>query len=125
MGQALRQFTTFTGVGAIGTAAHYVVLITLVAQASADPVVASGIGAAVGMVVNYLLNYNLTFRSKKKHVEAFSKFIAVAGAGMGLNLLAMAACVDLLRLHYLVSQVLATSLVLLWNFGANRLWTFK
>jgi putative flippase GtrA len=28
-------------------------------------------------------------------------------------------------LHYLAAQVVATAFVLVWNFAANRLWTFE
>ena len=90
-----------------------------------DAVVASAIGCLVGAVTNYVFNYKITFRSGKTHREAAVKFAAVAAAGLALNTIVMAALVDWMHIHYLASQILATGLVLLWNFAAHREWTFR
>jgi len=121
----LRQFASFTAVGAVGTAAHYSTLIALVQIAHVNPVPASGAGFLVGALVNYALNYRLTFRSKKLHRDSMPKFFFVAALGLVLNTLLMALFTGTMKLHYLVGQVLATGSVLLWNFTANRRWTFK
>ena len=120
----LKQFAVFTGVGAIGTALHYLVLVALVHALGANPVVSSALGFLVGAVTNYLLNYKVTFRSGKSHSETAAKFAIVAAIGLVLNTSVMAVLVDWMHLYYLLSQVLATGLVLLWNFTANRHWTF-
>jgi putative flippase GtrA len=101
------------------------VLILLVQAAGTDPVPASGAGFAVGAVSNYLLNYRYTFASTKGLTQTFGRFIAVALIGMLLNLLIMWVCIHGLHLNYLLAQVLATGQVLVWSFGANRLWTFR
>jgi putative flippase GtrA len=44
--------------------------------------------------------------------------------GMLTNAAIMAACVELLGLHYLLAQLLAIAVVLSWSYTANRLWTF-
>jgi putative flippase GtrA len=121
----LRQFAVFTGVGAIGTAFHYLVLVIAVDVMGVDAVISSALGFLVGAVTNYLLNYKLTFRSGKSHGEAATKFAIVAAVGLGLYTSVMAIFVDWMHLHYLLSQILATGLVLLWNFVANRQWTFS
>ena len=119
-----RQFAVFTGVGAIGTALHYLVLVALVHTLEANPVMSSALGFLVGAVTNYLLNYKVTFRSGKTYSETAAKFAIVAAIGLGLNTSVMAMFVEWMHLYYLLSQVLATGLVLLWNFIANRHWTF-
>ena len=48
----------------------------------------------------------------------------VAAVGLVLNTFFMWLGVDVMRVHYLLSQVITTVLVLFWNFGANRCWTF-
>lgn len=125
-GDALaRQFACFAGVGAIGTGVHYVTLIALVQAGGARPLTASGAGFVLGAFTNYLLNYQLTFRSRKPHREAIAKFFAIALIGLGLNSMIFALAMESLGLHYLFAQVIATGLVLVWNFTANRHWTFK
>jgi len=121
----LKQFVSFTAVGAVGTAAHYSALIALVQFMHVSPVPSSGVGFVIGALVNYALNYRLTFRSKKLHRESMPKFFLVAIVGLVLNTAVMVLLAEILKLHYLVSQVLATGGVLVWNFTANRYWTFK
>lgn len=118
------KFAVFAGVGSLGTAAHYAVLVALVQALGIAPLPASSAGFITGALVNYGLNYRFTFRSRKRHREALSKFLLVAIAGFLLNGALMALGERELHLFYLLSQVLATGTVLLWGFTANYLWTF-
>ena len=120
----LQQFVRFTGVGFVSAIGHYGLLIGLVQIAGADPVPASAAGAALGAVINYLLNYNITFKSSKPHKDAFMKFLLVACVGLALNTLFMWIGVKLLDIQYLLSQIVTTIILLFWSFFANRHWTF-
>jgi putative flippase GtrA len=119
------QFTKFAGVGAIGTLAHYAVLVAMVHLAGANPVFSSGLGAIVGAIINYLLNYTHTFRSHARHRDAAPKFIIVALVGILINLFMMYVLVAILDVYYLAAQIVATGAVLGWNFVGNRYWTFR
>ena len=90
-----------------------------------SPVIASAVGFVLGAFVNYILNYRYTFRSTKNHREAMTKFMAVALAGLILNTFIMAMATGYFALHYLLAQILATGLVLIWNYSVNLLWTFR
>jgi len=118
------QFSLFAVVGAVGTCAHYLVLLALVELASVDPVAASTGGAMIGALVNYSLNRRYTFRSQKRHLQALPMFLAVATAGFVLNAAIMWLAVGVVKLHYLLAQVIATSIVLVWNYFGNKSWTF-
>ena len=119
------QFLRFATVGGIATAIHYLILVALVQGVNMNAVWASTIGFIISAVCNYLLNYRFTFRSNVEHRRAVIKFFVVAGVGLMLNSLTMLITTEYMGLHYLLAQVLATGLVLLWNFTGNRLWTFK
>lgn len=118
------QFGLFSGVGVVGTAAHFLVLVLVVEGLRGGALQGSTAGFLIGAVVNYLLNYHFTFRSTKRHRSALPRFLLVATVGAGLNGLLMAFTLEALALNYLVCQVVATGLVLVWNFLANRQWTF-
>jgi len=122
---AVKQFASFTGVGAIGTAAHYCVLIALVDVLQLRPIPSSALGFTVGAFVNYSLNYRFTFRSTKMHRESMPKFFIVATAGLLLNTAIMGVLTAMLSVHYLLAQIVATAGVLVWNFSINRCWTFR
>jgi len=119
-----QQFFIFTGVGAIGTAGHYITLILLVQILSADPVFATTTGFIVGALINYILNYHVTFNSNKQHRETLTKFFSVAVFGAVINSAIMATGIKLFDVHYLFIQIVATCIVLALNFTANKYWTF-
>ena len=123
--ELLQQFVRFTGVGFVSAIGHYGLLIALVQGLGVEPVRASVAGALLGAWINYALNYRYTFRSNKRHRESVTRFAVVAAVGLLLNTFFMWLGVDVIRAHYLLSQVATTALVLLWSFGANRCWTFR
>ncbi|MGB1141445.1 MAG: GtrA family protein [Halioglobus sp.] len=121
----VKQLRSFAAVGIVGTAVHYLVLVALVSSGSAHPVPASALAFTGGAVVNYTLNYRFTFASRKRHVEAASKFYVVALVGLLINSAIMALGVNTLDWHYLLTQLLATGIVFIWNFAGNKVWTFR
>ena len=121
----LLQFIRFVGVGALATAVQYVVLIALMESHLTDVIMASMIGYIISSILNYLLNYYFTFNSSEKHVVAALKFTMVAIVGLGLNGVFMYIGFYLLSFHYLLSQLIATGFVLIWNFSVNRYWTYR
>jgi putative flippase GtrA len=121
--QMLVKFIIFALVGLVGTAAHYLLLYQLVESYSINAVTASCYGAGAGLVINYGLNYILTFKSQQSHLRAFPKFAVIASIGFGLNMGLMTLLTA--QLYYLYAQLLTTALVLVWNFLGNSLWTFR
>jgi putative flippase GtrA len=118
------QFLRFTAAGAVGTVAHYGVLILAVQGLGRDPIPSSICGSVTGAVVNLLLNHYITFRSGARLTETAPRFFLVAGIGMILNWLLMTLLVRSAGIHYLISQVVTTTSVLLVNYFANAIWTF-
>jgi putative flippase GtrA len=118
------QFLRFAAVGLGSSLTTYLVLIILVELWQADAVVASALGFVAGMVVNYSLNYRYTFRSSRSHRSVIPKYTAVMIAGLAINTLVMAGGVNWLGVNYLLTQLAAIFVVMLWSFSANRLWAF-
>jgi len=123
--KALRRLTAFALVGAIGTGAHYFVLVSLVEMVGLSAVAATSVGFVVGALVNYALNHRYTFRSSKAHLNAGPKFFLVAIVTGILNSLLVYIGVNLVGANYLLVQIGATLIVFLANFALNSLWTFQ
>ncbi len=123
--RSVKQFLTFGAMGAIGTVCHYVVLILLVEGASVDPLVSTLLGFVAGAVVNYWLNYHVTFRSRQSHALAFPRFATTAAVGALLNLGLMVLLIHRLGIHYLPAQLCATATVLVSNFLLSKFWAFS
>ena|SRR5437879_2151852 len=119
----LKRLVRFGAVGVVATGIQYVVLIALVHGAGYGPTLASALGFTVSAVVNYILNYYFTFRSQRRHGPAVARFVALAGTGLIINSVLMQVLVWA-GWHYVLAQVCATGVVLLWNFVGNSIWTF-
>jgi putative flippase GtrA len=118
------RLVRFIGVGAVATLVQYGILVFLVEIAGLKPFLGSSIGFAISAVLNYWLNYHFTFRSQNPHAGAATRFALVALAGLVLNALAMILLGRVPGLPYVAAQIIATVVVLAWNFLGNSLWTF-
>ncbi len=90
-----------------------------------DAVLASVLGFLLGALVNYILNYHFTFNCTENHSSTLTKFIIVLTAALLINSSLMYYLHHHLELPYLLSQVIATVIVLGWNFTAHKSWTYK
>jgi len=120
-----RRFVGFAAVGLVGTAAHYVLLVTLVEGLGADPVVGSVAGFCLGALVNYAMSHRYVFRSDRAHHEALPRFFAVAASGLLWNTALMSLLTHRLGWPYLLAQILTTGLLVVWHYVVNALWTFR
>jgi putative flippase GtrA len=117
------RLVRFGLVGGVATGLQYLLLIVLVREAGLWPTVASGVGFAISAVVNYLLNYHFTFRSRRPHGPALARFMTLAVVGLAINSVLMQVLLGA-GWYYLVAQLGATTVVFLWNFVGNSVWTF-
>lgn len=117
-------FARFAVAGTIATLMQYAVLILWVEALHLSAVSGSGCGCVLGAIVSYALNYHFTFRSIRPHRSAAWRFVAVAAIGLLINVVLMRLLNGRLRMEYLLAQVVATSVVLLWNFVGGAFWSF-
>ena len=120
----LRKFAYYVAAGLAATGTHYVVMVLLVSQAQLPEVVASSIGFLAGACVKYPLNYWGVFASEQSHGVAIPRFIISLAIGFALNALVFALLLRALDVHYMVSQVLTTGMVLFVNYLLARYWIF-
>ena len=118
------QFLRFILVGFAATLITYIILIVLVETWQINVIVASVIGYIVGIVVNYELNYGFTFQSKQHHHILVPRFVMVMMVGLLLNTGIMFVGVNWFDINYVLAQLAAIAVVLIWSFTANRLWVF-
>ena len=87
------------------------------------------ISATIAFIVSALTNYSLnrewTFRSNGKKRRQLPIFFTIATIGLILNNSIMCFSVEILSLWYIWAKVIATGIVLLWNFLCNRYITFN
>lgn len=123
--EALLHFGKFLGVGGAATLLQYALLLTMVELFALKSVLASSVSYVISALFNYILNYRFTFQSTADHKTALLRFSVVAACGLGINSLIMYFLTEIFTLYYLLAQVVATLVVLVWNFSAHRYWTYK
>jgi putative flippase GtrA len=80
------------------------------------------VGFTVGLIVNYLISIFWVFsesKYKNKKIE-FLIFAIVGIVGLGLTNMFMWIFTDIIGVHYMISKIITTILVYLWNFFARK-----
>lgn len=122
--KSVRQLGKFIAVGGSATLLQYLILIVSVDVIGIPAVIASVLAYVASAVYNYLASYYFTFRSVLDHRRAALKFLAMISIGLAINTALFAFSYKILAINYLVSQVLASATVFLFNFFASKHWTF-
>lgn len=129
----MRRFIRFAIVGASGTLID-VTLLTLLKAAGLPTLPANTLSFTAGVINNFTLNRRWTYPEARSQAAwpQFGQFLLVSLIGVLLNnaiVLLLEAPFGLLieqpTFGYLPAKAVATILVALWNFFANRYWTFR
>jgi putative flippase GtrA len=119
-----RQFSSFLAIGVATTAVHYAVLIALVEASALSPVWATTAGFLAAVLLSYLLNRRYTFDDLPAFRAGLLKYLATASVGLVLNAGTMAVLTKW-GLHYVLAQLIASGVALVWNFSAARFIVFR
>jgi putative flippase GtrA len=120
----LRRFLLYAVAGVAATATHYAVMIAMVQWASWPEVLATCVGFLAGACVKYPLNYWGVFASRQRHRVAMTRFAIALAVSFALNAALFAILLRALDVHYMVSQVITTGVVLFVNYLLARYWIF-
>jgi len=127
------RFLRFLVVGISSTLIDFT-LLTVLKRLGLSTLVANTISYSAGIVNGFVWNYLWTFaESRSKNFwHQFAQFALISLAGLllsnGLILLLEAPLGKIMshpEMGYIPAKVVATGVVVLWNFFANRAWTFN
>lgn len=119
----MQRIVRFLLVGGAATLLQYVLLIIGV-QLGLGPVsLVSGAAFLMSAVFNFFASRSFTFGSDAPVGPASLRFMAMVASGAALNTAVMEAMVRASQ-HYLVSQLVATAIVLIWNYLVSSRWVF-
>jgi putative flippase GtrA len=87
---------------------------------------ANSLGFVFGVTNNYFLNRYFTFNSQNTDVgKQFLTFALIAIIGLMINTSIIYLTQRFTKINFYVAKIMATILVIFWNFGANSTYTFK
>lgn len=116
------QFLSYIAVGGTAFAIDFGVLYFLTEHVGIYYIVSATAGFLVGLVVNYLLCifWIFDFRAINKASHEFGLFAVIGIVGLLLNNTLIWSLTELAGFHYLVSKLIAATLVLVFNFTLRR-----
>lgn len=127
------RFVKFAMVGAVGAVIDFGLLNLMRGYFGWDLIWANTLSVSVAMLSNFIWNRYWTFpesRSRKKRTQ-LPQFALVNLIGLLINNLIVVGIDAVLVSHvgepwsYNIAKAIAIGVVLFWNFGVNRLWTYR
>lgn len=118
------QFVKFCIIGAGNTLINLAVLYFLTSIFGWYYLLSEILAFTAGTVNSFVWNSVWTFKSRTRHVRKYFKFLAINVVSLGVNLLILYLLTNLLEVHYLLSELVASFASLVVNFAGNKMWTF-
>ncbi len=122
------QFFRYLFVGGIATIVDWGVLFLLTDFAHIYHLVSAIIAFIAGLITNFFLSKLLVFKANEARVNAVMEFVnyAVIGViGLGITELIMFLFTNCWAVHYMISKIIATIIVLVWNYFARKILVYK
>ena len=121
-----KPFVKYCIVGGSGTILDVASLYFFVDFLSLPVMLGTFLSFVLAVTNNFILNKIWTFKNKSKNYKKlYVKFLIVSVIGLMITLGLMYIFVFLLSIWYIVAKLLTSAIVLVWNFLANKLWTFR
>lgn len=119
----IKQLFRFGVCGVIAFAIDYSLLYVLTEFVGINYLVSSAISFTVSVVVNYIISIKWVFdvageRSQSKDLIVF---IILSAIGLGINQVVMWASVEKFGIWYMVGKLIATFIVMIWNYITRKL----
>jgi dolichyl-phosphate beta-glucosyltransferase len=130
-------FLKYAVVGTIGTVVDVGTLYLFVEYVHIPLLISTTLSFILAVINNFILNKYWTFQNTNSNIrKQFIKFLIVALIGLGLTLILMYLFVYIINIPdiilynigikgYVLSKLLTSIIVLLWNFLGNKYWSFK
>lgn len=110
-------------VGGAATVADWGCLFILHDMLKIQILLATAIACFAGILVNYFLSKRFVFKQEigiKKRYE-FMMHAIIGLIALGFNILLMYVLNILLGIYYMISKVIVTAVVFVWNFAARKM----
>ena len=122
----LKELFLYLIVGGIATLAEWGIFRLFDSALSVHYTLSTVIAYLLSTFVNWAAGRLLLFReSHQPFWQEILKIYLAAIAGLLMNLAIMFICVDLLRMDEMLSKILATGIVFLFNFLIRKLYIYK
>ena len=123
----LIQFFRYAFVGGIATIVDWGTLY-IVTRLGVYYMISTVIAFVAGLTVNYILSKKFVFNKSEAKVGPVVEFLAYAAigaVGLVITMGIMYGLTELVGIHYMLSKVFATLVVLAWNYIIRKITLYK
>jgi len=122
----LNKFIKFSIVGFVNTSGSYLLFFILLELAKVNYIIASVSAYILGTLISYIGNKYWTFRIRHTAWRLeFIKYMILNLVGLIINTLIMVLLVENFKMHPMIAQIIAMSVVIFYNFFGSKFWVFR
>ena len=118
----LMQIIKFVIVGGISTIIDYIIFFILHDILKWNTIISNVLGFTVSVIYNYIASIKWVFDVNKDNDQKkqFIIFITLSVIGLIINTGIVYVCVDIIKLYSLIGKVIATAIVMVFNFITRK-----
>ncbi len=122
MKKLFAQIIKFGFVGFLCFFIDYGIMVFLTEVVHINYLISSGCSFCVSVVVNYILSIKYVFDADKdaNKIKEFLVFLILSIGGLIINQIVMWIAVDGIGIHYMISKIGATAIVMVYNFITRK-----
>ncbi len=118
----IKQILKFGLVGGLAFLIDYVFLYILTEFIGIHYLISSIISFIISVIFNYIMSIKWVFDVKKQQgLKEFIVFIVLSVIGLIINEIIMYVMVDLMNIHYMISKLFSTGVVMVYNFITRKI----
>ena len=123
MRKLIEQIMKFGVVGFLCFFIDYGLMVLFTEAFHINYLISAALSFSISTIVNYSLSMRYVFKSKKdaNKINEFILFVVLSVIGLGVNEAAMWIAVDGLGIHYMISKIGATAVVMVFNFVTRKI----
>ena len=117
------QFVKFGIVGVIAFCIDYGLFLLLTYVFGVNYLIAAAISFVVSVIFNYFASMRYVFvgRPDQSRIQQFVIFFILSAIGLGVNQVILWLCVDIIAIPAWLGKLIATALVMVYNFVTRKL----
>ena len=117
----LTQIFKFLIVGGMAFVIDYSLLYILTDIINIHYFISSIISFTISFIFNYIASIKWVFKAKKQTPRELFIFLTLSLIGLGINQLIMYAGVDIFKVYYMITKIVATAVVMVFNFITRKI----
>lgn len=123
----LKQIIRFFFVGGSAFVLDFALLWVFTDLMGINYLISNCLSFSISVIYNYILSIFWVFDVKKDRNKSteFVVFIILSVIGLGINQLIYWVCVQFMGIHYLISKIGATAVVMVYNFITRKIFLEK